>query len=126
MCSTGAVSMDPTTQVVAPTTNLRNLCQIWDLFSNAPSGTVVPQNSGPTSFTAPAVTAPSFPSFSQNCQIPSTTIAPGPAVTLPPGSYGQIIVPTGATVDLQAGTYTICSFLLDPGATVNTVSGVVL
>ena len=68
ICSNGAATMDPDTQVVAPTMRLTNLCNVWDVYTNSLVGNppVVPQNSGPTPFSGLIVpNPPAFPSF--NC-----------------------------------------------------------
>src|SRR5262249_21092517 len=83
---------------------------IYDLFANtivsplAQAGAIV-RDPPPVSWTPLPLIKPLPPTPS--CTPGSTTVAvpKNGSLTLPPGSYGKLVVPNGATLDLTGGTY---------------------
>ena len=122
------VVMQDGTQANADTFNTTASCSLWDVYSNHLDGNPVIRNSGPTAFTTPIIPAanlPAFPSFSCNPANP-VTVAKGSAMTLPPGTYGDVIIRDSATLTLAAGTYTFCSVSMGGNASLVDVDGTIV
>jgi hypothetical protein len=125
ICANDKVTMDPGSQLNADTMRISHLCNVWDVFANklVAGSDVVPQNSGPNSFSARILSAkPSFPSFSCNAANPFILVKGGTA-TLPPGVYGNIVLQDDTTTTLQPGVHTMCDLQIGKHAAVNTVAG---
>ena len=114
ICSNGAATMDPGTQVVAPTMRLTNLCKVWDVYTNSLVGNppVVPHNSGPTPYSGLIVpNPPTFPSFDCDPNAPAIKVGTGESpAPIAPGSYSSIRLNDNSVVTFLPGVYTMCSF----------------
>jgi hypothetical protein len=83
---------------------------------------------GPITYPAPLAPNPAPPTTSQNlsgsCPAGMTGCTNGPGsrtVTLAPGSYGNVQLSGGTTVDFSKGTYNFNSLLLSGGSTLSVV-----
>ena len=96
---------------------------MYDLFTNtivsplAQAGATV-RNAGPVSWSPTPLISPLPPT--PNCVVGSTpvVVAKNGSLTLPPGSYGKVVVANGATLDLTGGTYHFQDFKTGRKATI--------
>jgi hypothetical protein len=103
-------------------------CSFWDVYSNNLTGGPVIRNSGPNTFTTPIIAPgdlPAFPSFTCNPANPVVVPKNG-SQTLPPGTYGDLVVQNGATVTFGAGTYTFCGVTMGQNASIVDVDATVV
>lgn len=102
----------PTSEVVANTIRIdeRSSCQA--LYGNAV------QTTGPNCSPGMPFASPLFPDVAGACGFPAlfpqcggnaVAVAPGAALTLPPGTYGALNVGPGAQLELAGGNYVFCS-----------------
>jgi hypothetical protein len=96
---------------------------MYDLFTNtiasplARAGATV-RNDGPVSWSPTPLISPLPPT--PNCVVGSTgvVVPKNGSLTLPPGSYGKVVVANGATLDLTGGTYHFQDFKTGRKATI--------
>jgi cysteine-rich repeat protein len=110
-------------QVVSDTSQLDSDTSVFDFFVNrlVGAGPVI-RGMGPTSFTTPIIAPQDLPPF------PSITCDPGAprevpedsTVTLPPGTYGDVLVRDRGELVLGPGTYTVCNLRGGRGVRITT------
>jgi hypothetical protein len=96
---------------------------IYDLFANtvvsplAQAGATV-RHDGPVSWTPLPLISPLPPTPSCTPGSTSVAVPKNGSQTLPPGSYGKVVVANGATLDLTGGTYCFADFKTGRKATI--------
>jgi hypothetical protein len=132
VCANAQMVMSDGTMVVGDTMRLGDAgtptleCDVDEAFYNTPVGNPETPRSGPAlPFTPPVVkAAPPFPDFACDAGNP-LTVTSGSSVSVPPGTYGDVVFQNGTTITLEPGVYTVCDLTTGQNVTVIAPPGVV-